>query len=343
MGATLQQRSATVRAVARIPAGPQGAAARVGPGLLVVAVLVAAAAGLSAVVPAVSPLLSVMALGAAIAPRVGRHEATAAGVRLAATRLLRGGVALVGLRVSASDLVSIGLPGLAVAGGTIAATLLVTLRLGGLLRVSRPLTLLIATGSGICGASAIAAMSSVVDAPDEDVAYSVATVTVLGTAAMVALPSLARLLGLSDAQAGLWIGGSIHEVAQVAAAGAAVSGSALAVAALVKMARVVLLAPVVAVAGAVGPRRTRRRIAPPGFVVAFLALVALRSVLDLPGGMLDAAGEASTLLLGAGLAALGLGLRPGPLRAAGGRPLVLGVAAAGTASATALALTMLLG
>jgi uncharacterized integral membrane protein (TIGR00698 family) len=304
---------------------------------------VLAAFALHALVPAAGALLLAMLAGVVAAPLVRSRPATAPGIRLAARELLRAGVALLGLRVSVGELGQVGPAGVVVAAGTVAVTLSGAVWAGRRLGVPPRLALLIAAGSAICGASAIAAMEPVARAREEHVGYAVATVTLLGTAGMLALPPAAAALGLSDLEAGMWAGASLHEVAQVAAAGAAVSAGALKLAALVKLVRVVLLAPVVAAMAAVhGTGRGSAGLPVPGFVLAFLALVAVRSVVAVPAAALDAALVASTVLLAAGLAALGLGVRFGALRAAGLRPLALGVLAAGLAAGASLALLLLL-
>lgn len=334
--------------VAITTGGPRAAASRrvprSVPGLAVVLVLVLAGFALNRGVPSASPLLWAMALGVLAAPLARRRAATATGIRFSATHLLRVGVALLGLRISLGELAGVGVGGVAVAAGTIATTMLATGFLARHIGVPDKLALLIATGTAICGASAIAAMDSVTRARDEDVGYAVATVTIFGTAAMLLLPVAAGLLGLDDAQAGMWAGASIHEVAQATGAGAVISVAALKTATLVKLCRVVLLAPTVALVNrrvsaenASGPARV------PGFVLAFLALVGVRTVLHLPPAVLDVAGVASTVLLAAGLAALGLGVRIQALRSAGVRPLLLGLTAWAVAASTALGLVLLVG
>lgn len=326
----------------RLRRWPDGA--RAVPGLAAVALIVAAGFGCNRVAPSVSPLLWAMGFGVLAAPLVRSRPTTRVGVQRAATHLLRAGVALLGLRISLGELAQVGASGVAVAGGTVAATMLLTTWLGRRLGVGDNLSLLIATGSAICGASAIAAMNAVTKAREEDVGYAVATVTLFGTAAMLLLPVLSGPLDLGDADAGIWMGASIHEVAQATAAGAVVSTTALKTATLVKLSRVMMLAAVVAIAGARTPASgtSTLRLQVPGFVVAFLALVILRSVVELPAALLDGAALASTVLLAAGLAALGLRIRVGALRAAGVRPLLLAVGASSIAAASALALLLLL-
>lgn len=219
-------------------------------------------------------------------------------------RLLRAGVVLLGLQLSVPLLLSLG-PGVLVAVVvTVGVTFLGTLWLGARLGLPRGLTVLVASGFSICGASAIAAVEGVVEREDEHVAASVALVTLYGSLAMVALP----LLGAS-AQ---WTGLSVHEVAQVAAAAPA---GGLATAMAVKLGRVALLAPIVAGLGG------RRGV--PGFLLGF-AVAALVSPL-VPEPVLGVARTATTVLLAAALFGLGTAVRPRALLRLGPRPLVLGL------------------
>ena len=162
--------------------------------------------------------------------------------------------------------------------------------------------------------------------------YAIGTVTLFGSVAMLTLPYVfVPVFGMSDQLGGLWAGASIHEVAQVAAAGAAISPAALKIAALMKLTRVVLLAPTVAIAawmrGADSDVSTGRSLPVPGFVLVFLALVACERWSDVPPVILSIDHWAVTCLLGGALAALGLRTTYAAFRAAGGRPLLLGLGA----------------
>ena len=321
---------------------PLGGLGPLGPGLLLVVLIVAAAFVLQAVVPSASPLVWGLVIGLAVGPVAGRRPELAAGVAFAGRHLLRVGVALLGLRISLDSLGALGVAGVAVAAATFALTMVATVGLGRLLGVDRDMTLLIAAGSSICGASAVAAMNAVSRADEEDVGYAIGTVTVFGTVAMLGVPLAGGLLGLPEGQTGLWAGASIHEVGQVAGAGAALSVAALKLATLMKLTRVVMLAPTVAVVSFLrGGETTGRKLQVPGFVVAFLLLIGARAALPLPATFLDAAELASTALLAAGLTGLGLKIRLGALRAAGARPLVLGLLSWLVAAGVALPLLVL--
>lgn len=317
--------------------GVAGRAACVLPGLGAVTAVVALAWVGVHLADGLSAAILAMGIGALLAPVARRRAATRPGVECAASTLLRAGIVLLGLSIALGDLGRLGVAGVAIAAGTLVATLAATRLLAPRLGVADDLALLIGVGSAICGASAIAAMQPVARAREEDVGYAVATVSLFGTAAMLLVPVLGPALGLDAEATGLWAGASIHEVAQVAGAGAAISAGALKLATLVKLARVALLAPAVA-ASAAGRRCPRAGAGMPPFLLAFAGCVLLRTFVPLPAVLLDAAHVASGLLLAAGLAALGLRLDLGALRVAGPRPLVLGLAASLIASLVALAL-----
>ena len=312
-------------------------------GLGLVAAVVAASYGLNWLVPTLSPLIWAIGVGVALAPAARRVPATAPGVELAGRSLLRLGVAFLGFRISADELATVGVGGLVVAVGTVVATLGIAVVAGRRLGVERKSSLLIAAGSSICGASAIAGMNGVVKADERAVGYAVATVTVFGTLAMLLVPVLAvPVLGLSEHAAGMWAGASVHEVAQVTAAGAAISTGALEVATLVKLARVVMLGPVIVAMSALeSGERSWSRVRVPAFVVAFVAIVAVGSVVHLPATAVSVGGLLSTLLLAAGLAALGLQIELGALRSAGWRPMALGLVAWVGAAVVSLLLVLL--
>jgi uncharacterized integral membrane protein (TIGR00698 family) len=302
------------------------------PGLALVAAVVTAGILLNRATPQVSALIFAMGIGVLLAPLAVRRTTAAPGIAFASRPLLRAGVALLGLRISLHAVSGLGVRGVAVAVGVVVLTMGLTILLARLLGVEPSLAILIAAGSAICGASAIAAMQGVAKADEDRVGYAIGTVTLFGSLAMLTIPYvLVPQLGLSDRLGGLWAGASIHEVAQVAAAGAAISPAALKIAALMKLTRVVLLAPTVAIAawmrGGEDAATAGRALPVPGFVLAFLALVVLRSVVSMPAAVLSIDNWAVTILLGGALAALGLKTTLSSFRAAGGRPLVLGLGA----------------
>ncbi|MCA5894825.1 putative sulfate exporter family transporter [Isoptericola sp. NEAU-Y5] len=339
------------------------------------------AAGVTVVSPLVLALLAGAVAGSALGSsrRAGARrftDRTAPGVAWVARHVLRAGVVLLGLQLSLPDVLDLGWRGIGVVLVTVATTFAATLALGRVLRVPRATSLLVATGFSVCGAAAVSAMTGVLErtpvtrnggAPPrsglrDDVAAALALVTLYGTAAVFVLPWLAERLGLDDHQAGLWLGASVQEVAQVVAAAGTVSTAALATATVAKLARVVLLAPLVAGTSAVLARRAaaaasdaraqagaraggghRRRTLPvPGFVLGFLAAVMVRSLGVVPDPALDVAAHVTTALFVAAMFALGLGVDVPRLARTGRRPLLLGAASAVVVTATSLVAVLVL-
>lgn len=317
------------------------------PGLGVVVAASVAAYGAAALVPVLSPLIWGVFIGMALVVARPLPASLVPGTRFAARRLLRVGVALLGLRLAGDQLLSIGLPALGVLVVTIPATLGGTVWLGRRLGLPRELSLLVATGSAVCGASAIAAMDAATDSEERDVTVAVATVTLFGTLALVLLPLLDAVLGLSPAAFGTWVGASVHEVAQVVAAATPGGAAAVDTATLVKLTRVLTLAPLVL--GVVLLRRRRAgagAAAPSGspvplFVLGFLACVAVASTGRLPAGALAAAQGIDTALLTAALVGLGLGASLREIARLGWRPMALGAGAWLIAALTSLGAVLL--
>ncbi|MFW0785423.1 putative sulfate exporter family transporter [Gordonia sp. CPCC 206044] len=298
------------------------------PGLALCAVGTAVAIGINRLMPTVSPLLIAIVAGAVVANTVALPARVRPGVQFSAKRLLRIGIALLGLQLMLGDILALGWGVIVMVIAIVGLGIVGTMYAGARLGLSWTQRLLIACGFSICGAAAVAAVDGVVDADEEEVVTAVALVVVFGTAMIPVIPLLATATGLSDTQAGLWAGGSIHEVAQVVAAGGAIGGGALAVAVVVKLARVLMLAPVMAVLS-VRQRRadTRTDVTRPPliplFVLAFLACVALRSTGAVPDFVLADAKLVQTALLTAAMFALGAGVHVATIRKVGIRPVVL--------------------
>ena len=307
-----------------------------------------------------SPLVAAVLMGALLTNLRLLPEIARPGLQYAARRLLRAGIVILGLQLSLTKLRDLGLKGLALVLVTTTVTFFGTQWLGKRLGLSPGLRLLVATGFSICGASAIAAMRPVSGGDDDDTVYAIGLVTLCGSLAIAILPAIGHALGFGDLRFGTWVGASVHDVAQTVATAASRSSDAAREAAIVvKLTRVVLLAPLVA---GVSIRRRKqlaaaartaegglgtgdppvneeqsaiplRSTAPvkgppilPLFVAGFLAMVVLNSAADLPVEFLRQAKNLERVLLAAALVGLGAGVDVRKLRAIGPRPLLLGLA-----------------
>ena len=313
--------------------------ASVAPGILLTATIAAAAFALRQIpgVSVLSPMILSIVLGVALHNLLGTPARAKIGVAFTMRRMLRLGIVLLGLQLTAGQVAEVGGKGVAVIAVSLAACFLFTLWLGRRLGVERKLTELIAAGTSICGASAVIATNSVTGAHDEDVAYAVACVTVFGSLAMFVYPMLPGLLHLTPRQFGLWSGASIHEIAQVVAAAFQDGREAGDFGTIAKLSRVMLLAPVVILLGLL--RSGAGAKAPmPWFVFGFIAMVACNSLFPVPAPLRGPLVTFTSFLLSMALAAMGLETDIRKLRAKGLRPLLLGFAASLFIAALSLAL-----
>ncbi|MBT8061189.1 MAG: putative sulfate exporter family transporter, partial [Xanthomonadales bacterium] len=168
----------------------------------------------------VSPIMMAILLGILLRNTLGLSAVFQPGVRFCLVRILRIGIVLLGIRLSLGEAGAIGLRALPVIVVCVAAALLLVTWISKRLGMSARLGTLIAAGTGICGATAIVALSPTIEARDDETSYAVACITLFGVAAMLAYPFLAHALFNGDGfAAGLFLGTSVHETAQVAGAG----------------------------------------------------------------------------------------------------------------------------
>jgi uncharacterized integral membrane protein (TIGR00698 family) len=254
------------------------------------------------------------------------------GIQFAAKRLLRIAVVLYGFRISFQQVASIGLTGFILDLLIVVLTLFLGTLLGvKVFKLDRDTALLISSGSAICGAAAVLATESVLKSEPYKASIAVASVVLFGTTAMFLYPFIQHLgiLGLNDIQYGIYTGASVHEVAQVLVAGAQISGQTADTAVIVKMTRVMLLAPVLLGLGIYFARvkQTSQSVkfskTIPWFAVVFIAVVGFNSLNLLPPMVLSGLNQLDTLLLTLAMAALGIETNLGKIKQVGLKPLYL--------------------
>lgn len=260
----------------------------------------------------------------------------AAGVNFTARRLLRIAVAFYGLNISIQQIAAVGLPGLAVSVAVVVGTLLLgTIAGQRLLGLDRDTAMLTAAGSAICGAAAVLAFEPTLRAAPHKSAVAVATVVLFGTLSMFLYPVLyhAGWLPLDTQELGIYIGGTVHEVAQVVGAASNIDPATTEVATIVKMTRVALLVPVLLILGMwlrsaaarAEPGQPRARLPIPWFAVGFLVLAIINSLAILPPDLVTAARRLDVFALTMAMTALGIETRFSQIRKAGPRVLALGL------------------
>jgi uncharacterized integral membrane protein (TIGR00698 family) len=292
-------------------------------GLGVALAAAAAGFGIHAVLPIVPWLTASLVLGviAGIVARPAVDGALKPGLAVAARRLLRIGIVLLGLKLSLSAIAELGVVAIVGIVALVGVAFVVTWLVAKAFRLEGDQPVLLAAGFSICGVSAIGAMSAA-RGTEKDAATPVTLVTLCGTAAIVVLPALAPLFGLGAVDFGRWTGASVHDVGQVVATAQSAGAVALAAAVVIKLTRVVMLAPMVAIASLAARRSgTARPPVVPLFIVGFVALVLVRSFLPVPDALLQAADIVQSVLLAAALFAIGASLQLETLVRSGGRAL----------------------
>ncbi len=249
------------------------------------------------------------------------------GLAFCKKRLLRIGVAFYGINITLQHIAAVGVGALLVDAVMLLSTLALAYWLGRRwLGLDTPTSLLVGAGSAICGAAAILATEPVVRAKSQQTAVAVGTVVIFGTVAMFAYPLLYPLIGFSPEAMGIYTGATIHEVAQVVAAGSAMGNDVAQTAVITKLTRVMMLAPVLLVLGSWLSRRSgvqAVRAPQPWFAYGFIAVVVFNSLVQLPPVWVGTIQQLDSWALTMAMAALGLGTHIGALRSVGWKPLLL--------------------
>lgn len=307
---------------------PQNRARTLAPGLGVALVIATAATFLSEHYTA-PVMLYALLLGMAF-NFLMEGEKARPGIEFASKALLRVGVALLGLRIGWSQVTALGWEPVLMVIILVAMTIILSIMLARLLGFNPLFGFLSGGATAICGASAALAISASLpghDRKEQATLFAVIGVSALSTLAMIAYPVIANAAGLDHRQAGVFIGATIHDVAQVVGAGYAISPEAGDTATIVKLVRVAMLLPVIIVAGQItrrqAPQGTVRPPLLPWFVAAFVALVMLNSLMTLPKPMVDGANDFSRWCLVTSLAAIGMKTRLGDIAKVGLKPVIL--------------------
>ncbi len=301
------------------------------PGLFFAAFLAALATYLARFAPILGAPVIAILLGVAIRSFRPTHPMFRTGLAFAAKMVLQGAIVVSGFGISLVSIAQTGLGTLPVTLGTIAVALALAPPLGRILRLDVSLRQLVGVGTAICGASAIAAVASVLEPTEADVALAIATVFLYNIAAVLTFPVLGHAMGLTQNQFGVWAGTAINDTSSVVAAGFAYGREAGAHATIVKLTRATLILPIVAMIALHRARAERGSGRPvpwakivPWFILWFLVAALLDSVGVVPPAWHDTIAELATYMICIALAAIGLQTALMTLLRTGFRPLMLG-------------------
>ena len=323
-------------------------------------------------VPLIGSAVPGAVIGAVIAIVLKPSARFAPGVKWASTFVLQCSVVLLGAQLSISEAARVGVSSLPVMIGTLAICLAAAWLYGRLLGVPGDLRTLIGVGTGICGGSAIAAVSPVIEAVSADVAYAISTIFLFNIAAVLAFPLLGHALGMSQHSFGLFAGTAVNDTSSVVATATTYGAAATSHAVVVKLVRTLMIIPIClglaaltarkqercaiaaapAAAGAapspaarpaarMSPRRVVKLV--PWFLIGFVLVAAINSCGIIPAGAHSPLEHTSVFLVSVAVSAIGLSTNPAALRKAGTRPLLLGAMLWITVAAASLGLQALTG
>ena len=283
-----------------------------------------------------SPLIVGIVLGILYANSLRNHlpQTWVPGITFCTKFVLRAGIILYGFRLTYQQVMQIGLPAIVIDTIIVLFTIIIGVIFGRMLKMDRDISLLTSTGSAICGAAAVLGAEPIVRSEPHKTAVAVSTVVIFGTLSMFLYPVLYRsgVFDLTPEQMGLYTGATLHEVAHVAGAGNAMGEAISDPAVIVKMIRVLLLAPALLVmsivlaripAKSAGTTECRRRVTIPWFAVGFVIVIAFNSLNLLPRETVDAINTFDTFLLTMAMTALGTDTSIDKFRQAGAKPFVL--------------------
>ena len=322
--------------VSPLPTLPQRLAARgveVLPGALVCAAVAAVATVIGGFLPILGSAIPAVLTGVLIALVRKPHTRLQPGIGYASKFVLQCAVVLLGAQLSLASIIEVGAESLPVMLSSLTVCLLGAWLIGRAMGVDRDLRVLVGVGTGICGASAIAAISPVIRAKSADIAYAISTVFLFNILAVLLFPALGHALGMTPHAFGLFAGTAVNDTSSVVAAASVFSASALGFAVVVKLVRTLMIIPISIGLAVMDGRRTGQgerftlgrilRLVP-WFLVGFLVVATLTSLGAVPAPAADALTQVSVFLVAMALAGIGMSTDLRAIRAAGLKPLILG-------------------
>ncbi len=328
------------------------------PGLALALGIAAVATFIGDLVPVIGAPVTAIVIGVFVGAIAKPGVRLRPGIAVASRFVLQVSVVVLGAQLSLVQVAKVGLGSLPVMVGTLVACLAAAYYLGRLLGVVGDIRTLIGVGTGICGASAIAAVTPVIGAASVEVSFAVSTIFLFNIAAVLTFPFLGHLLGMSQHAFGLFAGTAVNDTSSVVAASTTYGASAAHTAVVVKLTRTLLIIPIcfglAAVAtrtdrsgGRTGPKAPRGRVRirrlVPWFLIGFLLFAAANSAGIIPSAAHHPLSRLSVYLITIALAAIGLSTDLASFRRTGPRPLVLGALLWLIVSSTSLGLQLLVG
>lgn len=325
------------------------------PGVIFALVLAIIATLLGKLAPIIGGPVFGIVLGIIISSLWKKPEAAKKGLTFASKKILQWSIIALGGGLSLTQVYKVGLSSLYVTIFTLSAAFITAYGFGRLMGIPLKLTSLIGMGTAICGGSAIAAISPIIEAEDKDIAYSISTIFIFNVIAVLIFPPLGHLLGFSDKAFGLWAGTAINDTSSVVAAGYAFSNAAGAYATIVKLTRTTMIIPISLIFAAVVAIQKKKaanisgevnysfKKIFPWFIVWFLVASLLNTVGIINGQAAGVITEIGKFFIVVALSAIGLNSDLKQMLKTGLKPMLLGLIVWASVTAVSLIVQFSLG
>ena len=307
------------------------------PGILFATIIALIATFLGNLSPIIGGPIFAIVIGILIGNLYGKPKGATDGLSFASKKILQWAIIALGGGLSLTQVYTVGFSSLYVMLFTLSAAFITAYGFGKLMKIPFKLTSLIGMGTAICGGSAIAAISPIIEAEDKDIAYSISTIFMFNVIAVIIFPPIGHLLGFTDNAFGLWAGTAINDTSSVVAAGYAFSNSAGAYATIVKLTRTTMIIPISLIFSAVISIKKKREASKSGevnysfkkifpwFIVWFLIASLLNTVGIISGQAIGYSTTLGKFMIVVALSAIGLNSDFKKMMKTGFKPMLLGL------------------
>lgn len=298
-------------------------------GVFLCSIIAVIATLLGQMFPIIGGIIFSIILGIIISNAIKLPDQYQPGIKFASKKILQHAIIVMGFTLNLRVVVAMGLSSLPITLTTITAALLTSLWLGKVMNIGENIRTLIGVGTAICGGSAIAAASPIVDAKEDEVAFSLSTIFLFNIIAVFIFPVIGHTIGLSDIGFGHFAGTAINDTSSVVAAGYAYSETAGDTATIVKLVRALMIIPVCLLLVMVQLKKSEKKAFSikkvfPWFILYFFLASVVTSIINLPEAIISYIKMLSTFMISIAMAGIGLSVSIKQFRTIGIKPVLLG-------------------
>lgn len=298
-------------------------------GVILCSIIAVIATLLGQLFPIIGGIIFSIILGIIISNAIKLPDQYQPGIKFASKKILQYAIIVMGFTLNLRVVVEMGLSSLPITLTTITAALLTSLWLGKVMNIGENIRTLIGVGTAICGGSAIAAASPIVDAKEDEVAFSLSTIFLFNIIAVFIFPVIGHTIGLSDIGFGHFAGTAINDTSSVVAAGYAYSETAGDTATIVKLVRALMIIPVCLILVMIQLKKSEKKAFSikkvfPWFILYFFLASVVTSIINLPEAIISYIKMLSTFMISIAMAGIGLSVSIRQFRTIGIKPVLLG-------------------